>query len=237
MTRASPVRVVALGDSISCGEGVGVRVPLAATWPALLTARLPGAELTPLARPGAKTRDLVLEQLTPAIGARPQLATLLVGLNDVLRSSSCEVEDDLEQVVSGLRSVGAVVLAVRLHDPLAQLRLPAPLCRALRRRVAVVNEALDRVAARHDAPLLDLADVPGLRHREAWAADRLHPGPAGHRAIAAAAGAVLGLGPSTPGLPDAGPGRLDEMAWVVRHGLPYAAVHGRRMLPGVLSLR
>lgn len=237
MTRTSPVRVVALGDSISCGEGVGVRVPLAATWPALLTAGLPGAELTALARPGAKARDLVLEQLTPAIEARPQLVTLLVGLNDVLRSSSCDIEDDLEQVVSTLRSVGAVVLAVRLHDPVAQLRLPAPLCRALRRRVATVNEAVDRVTARNGAQLLDLADVPGLRHREAWAADRLHPGPAGHRAIAAAAAAVLGLEPGAPDRPDATPGLFDEMAWVVRHGLPYAAVHGRRMLPGVLSLR
>ncbi len=237
MTGAAPVRVVALGDSISCGEGVGVRVPLTATWPALLTAGLPGAELTPLARPGARARDLVLHQLTPAIAARPQLATLLVGLNDVLRSSSCDVEDDLEQVVSALRSIGAVVLAVRLHDPVTQLRLPAPLCRALRRRVAAVNEALDRVAARHGAQLLDLADVPGLRRREAWAADRLHPGPAGHRAIAAAAGAALGLAPGAPDPPDHAPGRFDEVAWVVRHGLPYAAVHGRRMLPGVLSLR
>jgi len=237
MTGPSPIRVVALGDSISCGEGVGVRVPPAGTWPALLTACLPAAELVSLARPGAKARDLVLQQLAPALEARPQLATVLVGLNDVLRSSSCDVEADLDRVVAALRSVGAVVLAVRLHDPVAQLRLPAPLRRAVHRRVAAVNEAVDRVAGRHGAPLLDLAAISGLRRREAWAVDRLHPGPAGHRAIATAAGATLGLELGAPGLPEAAPGLLDEMAWVVRHGLPYAAVHGRRMVPGVLSLR
>ncbi|MGI8535547.1 MAG: GDSL-type esterase/lipase family protein [Mycobacteriales bacterium] len=161
----------------------------------------------------------------------------LVGLNDVLRSSSCDVEADLDQVVAALRSVGAFVLAVRLHDPVAQLRLPAPLRRAVHRRVAAVNEAVDRVAERHGAPLLDLAAISGLRRREAWAVDRLHPGPAGHRAIAAAAGTALGLELGAPGVPEAAPGLLDEMAWVVRHGLLYAAVHGRRMVPGVLSLR
>lgn len=237
MSRSSPVRVVALGDSLSCGQGVGVGVPPEATWPALLTAGLAGAELVSLARPGARAHDLVREQLGPAMQARPRLATLLVGLNDVLRSSSCDVEDDLGQVVAGLRSVGATVLVVRLHDPGGQLRLPGPLRRAVRRRVAVVNEALDRVASAPGVHLLDLADVSGLGPRAAWAVDRLHPGPAGHEAIAAAAGAVLGWETGPPAGSDAAAGLLSELAWVVRHGLPYAVLHGRHMVPGVLSLR
>lgn len=237
MTGPPPIRVVALGDSLSCGQGVGVHVPPASTWPALLAAGLSGGELVSLARSGARAHDLLREQLAPAMQARPHLATLLVGLNDVLRSSTCDVEDDLGQVVAGLRSVDATVLVVRLHDPGAQLRLPGPLGRAVQRRVAVVNAALDRVAAASGVRLLDLADVAALRLRTSWAVDRLHPGPAGHAAIAAAAAAVLGLESGGSAVTAAAPGPLAELTWVVRHGLPYAAWHGRRMVPGVLSLR
>ena len=42
-------RVIALGDSITCGEGVGVRVHLAHTWAAVLAHAL-GAELDLLAQ-------------------------------------------------------------------------------------------------------------------------------------------------------------------------------------------
>jgi hypothetical protein len=51
-------RIAALGDSTSCGEGVGLRVPSTGTWPARLAAATSGGELLPLSRPGARLQDL-----------------------------------------------------------------------------------------------------------------------------------------------------------------------------------
>lgn len=105
------VQVVALGDSTSCGEGVGLAVDPALTWPARLTRALPGAGLLALAAPGARVGDVRERQLGPAPAARPHLATLLIGLNDVGRGSFCaaRVRADLLELVRAVRHVHDVV--------------------------------------------------------------------------------------------------------------------------------
>lgn len=229
-----PRHLVALGDSLSCGEGVGVRVPIDRTWPALLADAL-GASYTCLARPGARVRDVSGEQLEPALAAQPQVVTLLVGFNDVLRSSTCDLGQELTGLLRRLR--GPRLLVVRLHDPTELLPLPRPARAALLRRVGTLNAALDEAVAASGAEVLDLAGLPALRRRDAWAVDRLHPSAHGHAVIASAAVAVLGqCGPPVRTGGTAASGRLAELAWLTRHGLPYLAVHGRRMAPGALAV-
>ncbi|MDQ3475438.1 MAG: GDSL-type esterase/lipase family protein, partial [Actinomycetota bacterium] len=80
------VTVVALGDSFSCGEGVGLDIRPEQTWTALLCDALPGARLVNLSRAGARVRDVRRHQLPVAVTVRPELVTIVVGLNDVIRS-------------------------------------------------------------------------------------------------------------------------------------------------------
>lgn len=221
--------VLALGDSFSCGEGVGVRTPPGATWSALLAAALPATAYRCLARPGARAGDVLAQQVPAAVAARPDLATLLVGLNDVCRAGfdADAVATSISASVSALRAAGAQVLVARLHDPTDLLPLPVRLRGRVRARVAAVNAAID------GAFVLDLAGIPALRTRAAWAVDRLHPSAAGHAAIARAA--AQALGPLVHGevvAPEGArsPGPVREAAWVLRHGLPYLALHGRRVL-------
>lgn len=233
------VRLVALGDSTSCGEGVGVRTPRRATWPALLAAAVPDGELLSLAAPGARVRDVLAEQLAPAVAAAPDVVTLLVGLNDLSRAGfrPAAYAQDLQALVDGLAGTGAVVLLGRLHDACLQLPLPPALRRAVRRRTAQVNAAVDLAARSPLVRVLDLAAVPGLRHRPAWDVDRLHPSAAGHELIAAQAAEVLrSVGhlvrptPSTAARPV--PGVLREARWLLRDGLPWAVRHlPQRVLP------
>jgi len=235
------MRVVALGDSTSCGEGVGLGVPRDRTWPALLAGALPGAHLLLLATPGAKVRDLRSRQLPPAVERAPHLATVLVGLNDAGRGgfSADGFASDLLVVVEALRSSGADVLLGRLHDPTGLLPLlPGRLRQLVRTRIKIVNAAVDRAvqAGRDaatgapDAPavhLLDLGQIPALQLRRSWDVDRLHPSAAGHRAIAEAAAAVLrragrDVGPvRAEPAPDAARGPAAETWWALRHGLPW----------------
>ena len=253
--------LVALGDSMSCGEGVGVRVPLHLTWPALLAQTL-ALQHVSYARPGARAHDVLTEQVGPAAAAQPSVVTLLIGLNDVLRSSNCVVGPLLTEtlaafgtVPSGTATLGTapVLLVVRLHDPTLPLSMPRRARAAVRRRVSLINAAVDQAAAVTGAQVLDLAALPALGRREAWAVDRMHPSLYGHAVIAAAAAARLGDGDALLGDGDnvLGEGdtvqaevallalatstRLAELAWLSRHGVPYLAVHGRRMVPGVVA--
>ena len=238
--------LVALGDSMSCGEGVGVRVPLHLTWPALLAQTL-ALQHVSYARPGARAHDVLAEQVGPALAAQPSVVTLLIGLNDVLRSSNCAVGPLLTETLATF-GTKPVLLVVRLHDPTLPLPMPRGARAAVRRRVALVNAAVDQAAAVTGARVLDLGALPALRRREAWAVDRMHPSPYGHALIAAAAAALLDDGKTAATLNEgetvqaevallalATSSRLAELAWLSRHGVPYLAVHGRRMVPGVVA--
>jgi lysophospholipase L1-like esterase len=213
--------LIALGDSFSCGEGVGIRVPSEQTWVGLLTATL-GADLICTAQPGATVGSVRREQLPVAVASDVLVATVLVGLNDVSRGGFAaeSFEDDLRAVVAALP--GPRVLLLRLHDPCLQFPFAASLSGWIRKRVAAVNTAVDAVAALDPRALvLDLDELPGLRMREAWAVDRLHPSRFGHSVIAAAAAELL-VGKRQALLPKSAPSRpIQEAAWLVRHALPW----------------
>jgi len=221
-------RVVALGDSISCGEGVGVSVHIAHTWTAVVAHSL-GGDLELLATRGARTADVRSAQLPLALARRPDVATLLIGLNDVSRGGwdAERTRTDLHAVVEALRAQGSVVLVVRLHDATALLPLPARLPARARSRIDAVNAAVDEAAIRPGVLLLDLGAITQLRARSSWAIDRVHPSIAGHRLIAEAALDLLEA--HRVPVPNRVPirpvtmhyGRLAEMRWLARHGAPY----------------
>ena len=234
------MRVIALGDSISCGEGVGLRLAPALTWPARLAAALPDAQLQVLAAPGARVRDVLRCQAPQVATLRPDLITLLIGLNDVSRAgfkADC-FEADLQAVLALLRPTGAHILLGRLPKPGQHLPLPPALRRTVLARAAAVNAAVDRAAG---TAVVDVSAVPGLRLRRAWEVDRLHPNAAGHALLAEAAAQVLrrgglSVGPvQTSPLPPA-PGRAREARWLLRAGLPWLVRHVPQVLaPAVLA--
>jgi lysophospholipase L1-like esterase len=238
--------LLALGDSISCGEGVGIQLHHKQTWVARLADAL-GYELELLAQPGAKVRDIRAEQLPPAMCSAARLVTVLLGLNDVIRSGFDEtrVQDDIAAIAGSLRAPGRTVLLMRLYDPTLLLPLPQRLRRHFVTRVRIVNAAVD--AARGDGVVvLDLSRVGALRRRGSWAVDRLHPGEVGHQAIAAACSDVLadaGLPVRAPlprPLVPRGPTRRAEGRWLMQHGVPYLAKHLREVgapLTGALVSR
>jgi lysophospholipase L1-like esterase len=228
------LRLVALGDSTSCGEGVGLRLPAELTWPALLGGALPGSALLSLAAPGARLRDVLASQVQRAAAHAPHVVTLLVGLNDISRGGfdARSFAVDLRAALALLAPSEPVVLLGRLHDPTRLLPLPPALRRTVQERRAAVNAAVDAACADGGGRVLalDLSQVAGLEARAAWEVDRLHPNRAGHALLAAAAAGVLrqhGLAVGPVPVPPTGraPGRLDEAGWLVRSGLPWLAGH------------
>ncbi|MGW5639452.1 SGNH/GDSL hydrolase family protein, partial [Streptomyces sp. NPDC003832] len=108
-----PLRFVALGDSLS--EGVGDPVGDAwRGWAALLAGGLADGPVafTNLAVSGAQTRDVLERQLPAALALRPDVVSVLVGVNDTLRCTFDiqAVAARLDRVYGALAGRGAVVL-------------------------------------------------------------------------------------------------------------------------------
>jgi lysophospholipase L1-like esterase len=243
MTRAAG-RLVALGDSFSCGEGVGTTIDRASTWVALLARGL-GYELDVLAMPGASVAE-VSRQLDGVRPQRGEIATLLVGLNDIVRAGFDleQIRQDLARLVAELAATHDTVLVGRWHDPTELRPVPVPVPARLRDRMAArmhqVNDTITAAAALHGALLFDLDAIPQLRRREAWAVDRVHPSCYGHQAIAAAAASALAevgyVIPVGPELPPSPVRRIDECRWLVAHGGPWLVKRLRRVALPVATL-
>ncbi|MEU2287170.1 SGNH/GDSL hydrolase family protein [Streptomyces sp. NPDC013178] len=246
-----PVRFVALGDSLT--EGVGD--PMGdgwRGWAALLAGGLVGdaeatgesVEFTNLAVSGAQTRDVLERQLPEALALRPDLVSVVIGVNDTLRCTFDihAVAARLDTVYSALTEQGAVLLTACLPDPGAMLGLPGALARPLARRQRAVNSVVHALSERHGAVHLHASEGAWLTDRAMWSADRLHPGERGHRQLAlrfhallAQAGLAAGAAPSPePEFP--APTKSASLWWLATAGTGWVARRCTDLLPQLLAL-
>ncbi|MGF7234130.1 MAG: SGNH/GDSL hydrolase family protein [Frankia sp.] len=213
---AAVVRYAALGDSITAGLGDGVsmgarRLPASVRgFAGILAASLGPPDRVSyvnLAETGATAADVRLTQLPVALAWRPTLASVVVGMNDVLdlRFDADRSGAEVERCVRQLRAAGSLVLTVRFADPAPLFRMPRILRRLLSRRLELLNERVAATAAGDAGVLvLDLANWSETYHRCCWDVDRVHPGSWGHALLARrfaelvlAAGAEVGRGSGT----------------------------------------
>jgi len=194
---------------------------------------------------GARMGCLRQRQLPGALVARPDVAVILAGMNDTLRSDfdPVAVHRDLDAAVSALQAVGTVVLTARFHEHERVFWLPAPLRRALHRRVRQLNEATEQVVARRGVLCLDLHLMPGTYDAAAWSVDRLHPSERGHRMLASGFTELLtGAGIDVPypvELACSGGRKVTTMhhlGWLLLQGVPWLARRGRDFLPHAAAL-
>jgi lysophospholipase L1-like esterase len=252
-------RFVALGDSITLGIGDPVRTPAppAGTeapgragrrswrgWAALLAEGLPDPELHNLAGNGARIADVERDQLPRALQLRPDVASVVVGVNDTLRPNfdPALIAAAFAHTVGALRAADATVLTMRLPDPGRMLGVPGVLARPLARRAHEINLVMDAAAERFGTLHFDAAGDADTYNPNMWAADRLHPSERGHRLIArrfhgllAAAGHQVGPPPDTePRNPP--PSRLDELAWLATKGTAWVLRRSTDLVPSLLAM-
>ncbi|MGV9457225.1 SGNH/GDSL hydrolase family protein [Streptomyces sp. NPDC003635] len=240
-----PLRFAALGDSLT--EGVGDPVGGGRRgWAALLAdglAEQPVA-FTNLAVSGAQTRDVLERQLPDALDLRPDVVSVVIGVNDTLRCTFDihAVAARLDEVYAALTARGAVVLTACLPDPGAMLGLPGALARPLARRQRAVNTVVHALSDRYDAVHLHAAEGAWLTDRAMWSADRLHPGERGHRQLAlrfhtllTEGGLATGLAPSPePEFP--APTKSASLWWLATAGTGWVVRRCTDLLPQLLTL-
>jgi len=234
----------ALGDSITLGVGDPAPGGGWRGWAAFLAQSLPGGHLVNLAANGARAADVERAQLPRALELRPDVASVIVGTNDILRAGfdAAAIQAALAHVTGSLSAAGALVLTMRLPDPGLMLGLPPALARPLARRLQVINEAMDEVAARFATLHFDAAAEAAAYDRRMWSADRLHPSERGHRYIAgcfhdrlAAHGQLVGARPAAePTSPP--PTRYDTAAWMATKGTAWVLRRTTDLLPYLLFM-
>ncbi|GAB3780779.1 SGNH/GDSL hydrolase family protein [Nocardioides pacificus] len=239
------LRFAALGDSTTYGIGdphPRGHEPGWRGWARLLAGALATsydvshANLAVTGATAAAVRD---DQLEQAVAHRPDLASLIVGINDTMRSSwdPHRLRDDLLTCAQQLDASGAELVTARFHDHGAVFGLPGVLRRPLWARIERVNAVYDEIHTTYGGLRLDLAALPEVHDRRFWSIDRLHPSERGHRVLARRYAELLhgaGLSFEPPTLePDGGhlPSRRDDVAWLVTEGAPWLGRRTRDLAP------
>lgn len=183
----SRIGLVALGDSITVGEGsmaLGITPLSWAQW----VAKALDVPFTSYAVNGATTADVLRLQL-PRVRSDHDVAALYVGVNDVRADDfdAAGYERDLDAIAGGLVLRAERLLMVTLPEDLGR-----PTCAP---KPAAANAAVRRVAERHGARLADLSDFGGWTN---VLPDVVHPTALGQLEIADRAALALGapLAPS-----------------------------------------
>jgi lysophospholipase L1-like esterase len=235
---------VALGDSISVGMGDPLPDGGWRGWPAPLANGLRQPELHTFATLGAQSHEIENVQLPAALTLKPDVASVVCGLNDTLRGGfdPRRTGRAIDRIVGALRAQGTEVLTMRLPDPGAMLGLPQALSRPLARRMRAVNTAIDEVAERHGTLHFDAASDPEAYERRNWSVDRMHPNERGHRLIARRFHSLLAdsgfpvdpapdLEPTSPP-----PTRLAELGWMATKGTAWVLRRSTDLVPALLAL-
>lgn len=188
-------RYVALGDSQTEGLRDGDEVSGYRGWADRFAEHLaavnPDVRYANLAVRGRLAAQVRAGQLGPALELRPDLATVMAGMNDLIRPgfNAAEVTSCLEEMFAALTAAGAHVATVTYPD----ISKIVPLARLLRPRVLDFNARIRDAAARHGVTLIDAFPHAVLTDARMWSTDRLHASPLGHARFAAAIAHALGL--------------------------------------------
>jgi lysophospholipase L1-like esterase len=192
-----------------------------------LAERQPGLLYANLGVRGQTAHEVRETQLERAVAMRPDYALLVAGVNDLLRPRLHreELRDDLLACFRALREVGAQVLSFTMPD----MTRVAPIAVALRGRIAFLNDVILEAQASYGVLVVDFANEPLAGHPALWYDDRLHGNSEGHRRVAIALSAALGLTDEDwrdeppPVSAPAGLARIvgHEVGWMLRHLTPW----------------
>nr|WP_274635711.1 SGNH/GDSL hydrolase family protein [Microbacterium bovistercoris] len=180
-------RFVALGDSFT--EGVGDPDP---TQPGafrgwadrvaeVLSSQVDDFAYANLAVRGKLIRQIVDDQIEPALALKPDLITLCAGGNDVIRprSDPDAVAALFRDAVARLAGSGATLVVFTGIDTEF-----TPVFRGIRGKVAIYNENIRAVAEEFDCVVADQWALKTAQDPRFFADDRLHFNVLGHHEVA-----------------------------------------------------
>ena len=239
----NPITFAVVGDSAASGVGDSDNQGNYFGW----TYHLAKAFQEPLvyinaSRPGARSGEVLNVQLPKILDHSPELAAVIVGGNDLLRSnfSPETFEKNLRQSMVDLVSNGSTIMLLELHDPTVIVPMPYLVGRICRRRVQAINEVTYRLSKEFGAVTLPTRALSGIYEREKWHVDRMHPSKNGHQFIAQEFAVLLRERGYFIGEVQIDPinnrSRKDSILWMLRNGTPWFLKRSVDLLPGLIWL-
>jgi lysophospholipase L1-like esterase len=181
-----PLSFMVLGDSTAAGLGAGAEE---LSYPVRLAERL-GRDgfrvtLTGVGISGARTGDVLREQVPLVERGQPDLVFVGIGANDVIHMTPLSrVRRDMTSVLERLVSSAGAVVAGGVPDMRAAA-FPEPLRSIVGWRGREVTGEIQRAAATAGVRVVPIAEGAGPYFIEdpedAYAEDWFHPGPGGYR--------------------------------------------------------
>ncbi|WP_395105921.1 SGNH/GDSL hydrolase family protein [Actinomadura sp. SCN-SB] len=228
------LKYVAVGDSQTEGLNDGDERTGYRGWAdrlaEMLAAEEPGFRYANLAVRGKLARQILDEQVGPALALEPDLVTVTAGMNDLMRPGfdAAAVAGDLDAILAAFTGAGACVVTFTYPD-IARI---VPLARRARPRVLDFNARIRESVRRHGAVLVDTFHHQVTTDLRMFSPDRYHLAPLGHARLAAAVAEALGLPGSDqtwteplPPVPLPSPWRRAgaELVWAASFAGPWAA--------------
>lgn len=173
----------ALGDSTGVGVGASQGGYVARLFNRIKEVR-PGSKLTNVCVSGATTEDVLRSQVEPALGARPTLITLGIGINDVGRGMSTETfARNYEAIIRRLKTANVPIVVTNIPDVSLAPVVPPGARSEAARRITLFNQSISEIASRHGLLVVDAfkatrETIPS--HPEFFSDDGFHPSDAGY---------------------------------------------------------
>lgn len=179
-SKDTPIKLVALGDSLSDGVGVD---NYRNSFPYILAEKLAGGvgiELINLANAGDTSYEVVNNQLARAISAKPDIATVLVGVNDIHRRIGGGIfEKNYTKIVQSMRETDAKVYCLSLPYLGSEKIVRFPYNLLLDWQTKDLNKIIERIASQDGCQFIDLYKIK--KSDNFYAADLFHPSEVGYK--------------------------------------------------------
>lgn len=183
---SAPFTYVAIGDSTV--EGIGASKPTrtyAYTIYTHIKLRFKHAAYFNFGKGGARVGDVLAQQLEPAVTAKPDLVTISIGANDIVRHTKLSAfRARLETLINTLQQETQAVIIISNVPNFSILKaVPRPLKPVAKFRINRINNIIRDVAAAHDILLIDTykqSTVFARQFPEAVFTDNFHPSDFGY---------------------------------------------------------
>jgi acyl-CoA thioesterase I len=174
-------RYIAAGDSTAVGEGAS---NISSTYPNIIAAYLAknnSVTYRNIGVSGARTEDLLKDQLPQIISFDPDLVTISIGANDLVRAnSSRNILRNIEAILSSLtQETDAKIVIATLPNFGGANLLPSWYVRILEWRASALNRKLFEMQTER-IRIANIHDRDGVDASSTYAADHFHPNDLGY---------------------------------------------------------
>lgn len=184
---SAPIKISALGDSLTYGQGAD---NFSESYPYLLAKNIAGEKqavnLLPLAFPGDMTSDLIKNYLNQAVNFQPDIATVLIGVNDMHnRVPLAEFKENYQKIINTLKiNPQTKIYLISLPFIGDDVLMLPPYQKYFLEETKKYNEVVKALAKENQVEYIDITTETAELFKKSgkhYSADHFHPSALGYK--------------------------------------------------------